>query len=66
MKNLKLYSIFTLIVFVILFIVQNLAVVEIKFLFWSTQMSRSIFIFILLLTGIFIGWLLHSYFKHKQ
>jgi len=63
MKNFKLYSVYALIVFVIIFIIQNLAIVEIKFLFWSAQMSRSIFMLILLLIGIIVGWLLHSHFK---
>lgn len=65
MKKLKRYSLFTLIVSVVLFLAQNLGVVEVKFLFWSIQISRSIFIFILLLLGIIMGWLLHSSFKHK-
>ncbi|QOY55653.1 LapA family protein [Candidatus Sulfurimonas marisnigri] len=64
--NIKLASTLTLITLVIIFIFQNVAVVEIKFLFWSTQISRSLFIFFLLLIGIVIGWLLHIYYKDKS
>ena len=50
----------------VLFIIQNVAVVEIRFLFWSVQMSRSLLIFILVAIGIVIGWVLHSFFTHRK
>jgi len=59
----KIISIIVLVALVILFIIQNVAVVEITFLFWSLQMSRALFIFFLLSIGIAIGWLLHAHFK---
>ncbi len=49
----------------VLFVIQNVAVVEIRFLLWSISMSRSLLIFFLLAIGIIIGWLLHSYFIHQ-
>jgi len=58
-------TLIALIVLVILFIVQNVAVVEITFLFWSLQMSRALLIFFLLAIGMLIGWLLHAHFKGK-
>jgi len=61
--NKKIISIVVLIVLVVLFIVQNISIVEIRFLFWSLQMSRALFIFFLLAIGIAIGWLLHAHFK---
>ena len=51
---------------VVLFIIQNVAVVEIQFLFWATQMPRSLLMFLLLAIGIIIGWFLHSYIKHRN
>ena len=51
---------------VVLFIVQNVAVVEIQFLFWSTQMPRSLMMFLILAIGILIGWFLHSHLKHRE
>ncbi|MFC1493019.1 lipopolysaccharide assembly protein LapA domain-containing protein [candidate division KSB1 bacterium] len=50
----------------VIFIIQNAAVVETRFLFWTLSMSRSLLIFIILLIGIIAGWVLHSYVLHKQ
>ena len=50
----------------VLFIIQNVAVVEIKFLFWSLSMSRSLFMFFLLAIGMIVGWLLHGYLMYRQ
>lgn len=48
----------------VLFIVQNVAVVEVRFLFWSLSMSLSLFVFLLFAIGVIAGWLLHSYSQH--
>jgi uncharacterized integral membrane protein len=50
----------------VLFIIQNVAIVEIQFLFWSVQMSRSLLMFLLLAIGIVMGWFLHSYLKYQK
>ena len=42
------------------------AVVEIQFLFWSIQMSRSLLMFLLLAIGVIIGWFLHSHLKGQK
>lgn len=49
-----------------LFIVQNIAVVEVKFLFWSIEMSRALLMVILLVAGIVIGWLLAGFFRIRK
>jgi len=64
--NYKLILILILACLAGLFIIQNVAVVEIRFLFWSIQMSRSLFVFFLVAIGIIIGWFLHSFFKHRK
>lgn len=64
--NFKLISIIVLIALVSLFIVQNIAIVEFKYLFWSVQMSRAIFMLILLMIGIVIGWILHAHFTNNN
>lgn len=64
--NYKLVFILSLAGLAVLFIIQNAAVMEIQFLFWSIQMSRSLIIFFLLAIGIIIGWFLHSYFRHRK
>jgi uncharacterized integral membrane protein len=64
--NYKLILILILAGLAVLFIIQNVAVVEIQFLFWSIQMSRSLFMFILLAIGIIMGWFLHGYLKYRK
>ena len=62
----KLISTLILIGVVVIFVIQNVAVVEIKFLLWSFEMSRSLLYFIIIAIGIVSGWLLNSYYKHKK
>lgn len=64
--SLKLAFILTLIGLAVLFVVQNVAIVEIQFLAWSLAVSRAILIFIVLAIGILVGWLLHSYATHNE
>ena len=64
--NYKLILILILAGLILLFIIQNVAVVEIQFLFWSIQMSRSLLIFFLLGIGIIIGWFLHGYLRQRK
>jgi putative membrane protein len=52
---------------VIVFVVQNVAIVEIKFLLWSIEMSRALLYFIIFLLGLLSGWLLTAHHaKVKQ
>lgn len=64
--NYKLLLILILAGVAVLFIIQNAAVVEIQFLFWSMQMPRSLLMFFLLAIGIIIGWFLHGYLKYRK
>lgn len=64
--NYKLISLLLLAGLAVLFIIQNVAVVEIQFLFWSIKMSRSLLMFFLLAIGIIIGWFLHGFLKHQK
>lgn len=64
--NLRLIFMLVLVGFVVLFILQNIVVVEISFLFWSIEMSRSLLMFLLLSVGVIIGWFLHGYFGHRK
>jgi uncharacterized integral membrane protein len=54
----KVILVMVLSALLVIFTAQNYEVVELKFLFWSFQASRAIIIFITLLTGIIIGWVL--------
>lgn len=64
--NYKLIIMLILAGLAVLFIIQNVAIVEIQFLLWSIQMSRSLLMFLLLAMGIIIGWFLHGYLKYRK
>lgn len=51
----------------LLFIVQNMAMVEIQFLFWSFSLPRTVLLLGLLGIGFLSGWLWHEYkLYHKE
>lgn len=52
-----------LILLVMIFAVQNAAVVDIRLLFWDVAISRSLLIFMMLFIGVVIGWSLRSVFR---
>lgn len=64
--SVKLTSILIIVVLVALFVIQNVAIVEIQFMFWSIQMSRSILMFLLLAVGMMLGWILKSHFHGRK
>jgi uncharacterized integral membrane protein len=49
----------------LLFIIQNVAAVDVTFLLWSVSMSRALLIIITLATGFLLGWFLHSYYSYR-
>jgi len=51
---------------VLIFVIQNASVVEIKYLLWSFEISRALLYFILFSAGIIIGWLLNSYSRLRK
>jgi len=50
----------------LIFLVQNIEVMTVHFLFWQLSMSRAIFLFFILLNGFIIGWFLHSFVSYSQ
>lgn len=64
--NFKMGLVAILVFFALVFVVQNIDVVPVKFLFWELSMSRAILLFFSLLTGFIIGWLLHSYMTYRK
>lgn len=44
----------------VIFIIQNVTVIDIRFLFWTLSMSRALLMFFVLAIGVVIGWSLHS------
>ncbi|MBK8162969.1 MAG: LapA family protein [Gammaproteobacteria bacterium] len=64
--NAKLAVSLVLLLIVLVFIVQNTAVTELRFLFWTLSMSRSLMMFLLLGIGLAAGWLLHAHFTSRK
>lgn len=54
-RNIILLCLFSL---VLIFVVQNTQVVEVRFLFWTLSMSRALMLFGTLAIGLIGGWLL--------
>ena len=52
-----------LLLFVMVFAVQNAATVEIKLLFWEVSFPRSLLIIMMLLIGIIVGWFSRAIFR---
>jgi len=52
--------------FALVFIFQNVNVVNIRFLFWTLSLSRSLLMVSFFVTGLLAGWLLHSYSIQKK
>ena len=61
--TIKLVITTALIILVMIFAVQNAAVVDIKLLFWDIEIPRSLLIFMMLFIGVVIGWFLRSVFR---
>lgn len=47
----------------VIFVLQNAATVEVQFLVWSASMPRALLIFLVLATGIALGWVLRSIYR---
>jgi uncharacterized integral membrane protein len=47
----------TLVGLVILFTLQNIAFVEVSFLFWSFELPRALLVFLIFVIGVVSGWL---------
>ena len=55
-----------LIVFVLIFVVQNTQVVEFRFLVWTISLSRALMLFGALAIGFVAGWLLRVPKQKKE
>jgi uncharacterized integral membrane protein len=51
---------------VLLFIIQNVTVMNLRFLFWTLSMSGALLMLLILAVGIILGWLLHSGFSRRK
>ncbi len=49
-----------LLALVVLFTLQNIEAVTITFLLWQFSLPRALLLFLVLVTGVVVGWVLHS------
>lgn len=61
--KLKLAITIFLLIFVIVFLIQNAAIVEIRFLFWNVAVPRSLLVVMLLLIGMIVGWFVRAMYR---
>jgi uncharacterized integral membrane protein len=66
MMNPKLILVLLLSSLAVIFIAQNVAVVEIGFLFWRASISSALLIFFALLMGFVLGWSTHVYLLYRR
>ena len=64
--NLNLVLILLLASLAVVFVAQNVAIVEIGFLFWKASLSSALLIFFTLMIGFVLGWSLHSYLANRK
>ena len=50
----------------VIFIVQNVAVVELRFLIWTMSISSALLLFLIFAIGLILGWLLNGYIRNKK
>jgi putative membrane protein len=55
-----------LLLLVVIFTVQNAAVVPVNFLLWKLEISRALLIFFVFGIGVITGWLSHSHMQHTK
>ncbi len=64
--NFKFVTILTLAGLFILFVLQNIAQVQISFLLWSFEMSRFLLLFLVFAAGLISGWVLSSLKRSRK
>ncbi len=62
----RLVFILVVAVLALIFVLQNVAAVEVNFLAWTVSMSRALLILFTLAIGFVLGWLLRSYTVYRK
>lgn len=62
----RLISILIIAVLALIFVIQNVAAVEVNFLAWTVSLSRALLILFTLAIGFILGWLLRSYSSYRK
>ena len=66
MKNVRLVVSVVLVLILVVFILQNTAVMEFRLFFWTVAMWRALMLFLLLGIGLVCGWFLHAHFTSRR
>lgn len=66
MSNVKLYVGLGLLFLLFLFAIQNAALLEVSFLFWTFTMRRALVLFLVLAVGIVFGWFLRTWVHRRR
>jgi uncharacterized integral membrane protein len=64
--NVKIILSLILIGIVFLFVIQNVALVNIRFFIWNLSLSGALLFILLFTFGTIFGWFLHSYALHRK
>ena len=64
--SVKLVAAIVIVSLCVVFLIQNVASVDVVFLLWSITLSRALLIFFTLVIGFVLGWFLHSYVAYRQ
>ncbi|RJP56388.1 MAG: LapA family protein [Deltaproteobacteria bacterium] len=56
--KIKTIIILVLVALLVIFLLQNTEVIEVRFLFWQISMSRIVLLFSTLIVGLITGWFL--------
>lgn len=64
--HVKLMLNFILIGIVLLFVIQNVALVNIRFFLWHLSLSGALLFILLFTFGTIFGWFFHSYALHRK
>jgi uncharacterized integral membrane protein len=51
---------------VIIFVIQNVGLVDVRLFFWTLSMSGALLFFLLFFSGAIFGWLVFSYYFHRE
>jgi uncharacterized integral membrane protein len=62
----RLIWILVLVALALVFVLQNVASVDVNFLAWTVSMSRALLIVITLAIGFLLGWSLRSYSTYRK
>lgn len=65
-RHIKLLALFFLVILLLVFIIQNAAVVELEFFFWSITARRAVMILSVFAIGFIFAWLICGYRQQRE